>query len=150
MMTLLRRYPASAGLLVGGLVAAAFGAFVSSAGAPGAPTAPDKETIAKGGTTYERYCVSCHGKTARGDGPLAKELRVPVPDLTLLTKRAGGTYPAARVFTIISKGSEVRAHGTDDMPAWGTAFNRTEGTETSVDDAIRSLVAYLGSVQRGL
>jgi hypothetical protein len=36
------------------------------------------------------------------------------------------------------------------MPAWGTAFNRTEGTETSVDDAIRSLVAYLGSVQRGL
>jgi mono/diheme cytochrome c family protein len=145
MMTLLRRYPASAGLLVGGLVAAAFGAFVSTTGTE---TPPDKGAISKGQTTYERYCVSCHGKTARGDGPLAKELRVPVPDLTLLTKRAGGAYPAERVFTVISKGSEVRAHGTDDMPAWGSAFNRTDGKEGSVDEAIRNLVAYLGSIQR--
>src|SRR5262245_30811253 len=147
MMTLLRRYPASTGLLAGGLVAAAFGVFVSTTGTA---TAPDKPTIAKGQITYERYCVSCHGRTARGDGPLAKELRVAVPDLTLMTKRAGGTYPTARVFAVISRGSEVRAHGTDDMPAWGTAFNRTSGTEASVDEAIRNLVAYLGSVQRGL
>jgi mono/diheme cytochrome c family protein len=145
MMTLLRRYPASAGLLAGGLVAAAFGAFISTTAME---TPPDKGTIAKGQITFERYCVSCHGKTARGDGPLAKELRVPVPDLTLLAKRAGGTYPAERVFTVISKGSQVRAHGTDDMPAWGTAFNRTDGKEGSVDEAIRNLVAYLGSLQR--
>jgi mono/diheme cytochrome c family protein len=145
MMTLLRRYPASAGLLAGGLVAAAFGAFVSTTATV---TAPDQGTVAKGQITYERYCVSCHGKTGHGDGPLAKELRVPVPDLTLLTRRAGGTYPASRVFTVISKGSEVRAHGTDDMPAWGTAFNRTDGAEAGVDEAIRNLVAYLGSIQR--
>jgi mono/diheme cytochrome c family protein len=145
MMTLLRRYPASAGLLAGGLVAAAFGAFVSTTGTE---TPPDQGTVAKGQITYERYCVSCHGKTGHGDGPLAKELRVPVPDLTLLTRRAGGTYPASRVFTVISKGSEVRAHGTDDMPAWGTAFNRTDGAEAGVDEAIRNLVAYLGSIQR--
>jgi mono/diheme cytochrome c family protein len=145
MMTLLRRYPASAGLLVGGLVAAAFGAFVSTTATQ---TPPDKTTVVKGQMTFERYCVSCHGKTARGDGPLAKELRVPVPDLTLLAKRAGGTYPVERVSMVISKGSQVRAHGTDDMPAWGTAFNRTDGTEASVDEAIRNLVGYLGSIQR--
>ena len=145
MMTLLRRYPASAGLLVGGLAAAAFGAFVSTTATQ---PAPDKAATAKGQITYERYCVSCHGKTARGDGPLARELRVPVPDLTLLAKRSGGTYPAERVSMVIAKGSQVRGHGTDDMPAWGTAFNRTEGTEASVDEAIRNLVAHLGSIQR--
>jgi mono/diheme cytochrome c family protein len=149
MMTLLRRYPASAGLLAGGLVAAAFGAFVSTTVTTTVTeTAPDKAASAKRQITYERYCVSCHGKTARGDGPLAKELRVAVPDLTLLAKRAGGTYPVERVSMVISKGSQVRAHGTDDMPAWGTAFNRTDGTEASVDEAIRNLVGFLGSIQR--
>jgi hypothetical protein len=73
---------------------------------------------------------------------------VEVPDLTLLAKRAGGAYPSDRVFGIISKGSEVRGHGTDDMPAWGSAFNRTDGTDAAVDEAIRNLVAYLGSIQR--
>lgn len=144
MMILLRRYPA-AGLLLAGLIVTSFGVLVS---ALVAPASYDKATTAKGRVTYERYCVSCHGKTARGDGPLATDLRVPVPDLTLVAKRAGGTYPSDRVFGIISRGSQVRGHGTDDMPAWGTAFNRTDGAEAAVDEAIRNLVAYLGSVQR--
>jgi mono/diheme cytochrome c family protein len=107
-----------------------------------------KEMIAKGRITYVRYCVSCHGKEARGDGPLAKDLRVPVPDLTTLTARSGGTYPYERVVRVISKGNEVRGHGTNDMPAWGPAFNRTDGIEAAVDEAIRNLAQYLGSVQR--
>jgi mono/diheme cytochrome c family protein len=144
MLIMLRRYPA-AGLLLAGVTVTAFGVLVSGLGAP---VSYDKEASAKGRLTYERYCVSCHGKTARGDGPLAKDLRVPVPDLTLVAKRAGGTYPSDRVFGIISRGSLVRGHGTDDMPAWGSAFNRTEGTEAAVDEAIRNLVTYLGSVQR--
>ncbi|HEY7514720.1 MAG TPA: c-type cytochrome [Vicinamibacteria bacterium] len=144
MLILLRRFPA-AGLLLAGLGVTAFAVLVSSLAAP---VSYDKEASAKGRLTYERYCVSCHGKTARGDGPLAKDLRVPVPDLTLAAKRAGGTYPSDRVFGIISRGSVVRGHGTDDMPAWGSAFNRTEGTEAAVDEAIRNLVTYLGSVQR--
>ena len=117
--------------------------------APGrAQAAADKEAAAKGQITYVRYCVSCHGKEARGDGPLAADLRVPVPDLTLLAARSGGTYPYDRVVRIVTKGSEARGHGTDDMPAWGTAFNRTEGTGTAVDDAIRNLAHYLWSKQR--
>ena len=106
------------------------------------------EAIARGRIVYTRYCVSCHGKDARGDGPLAKELRVPVPDLTTLAARSGGAYPHDRVVRIISKGDEVRGHGTADMPAWGPAFNRTNGIEASVDEAIRNLARYLGSVQR--
>ena len=144
MLIMLRRYPA-AGLLLAGLAVTGFAVLVS---ALATPASYDKEASAKGRITYERYCVSCHGKTARGDGPLAKDLRVSVPDLTLVAKRAGGTYPSDRVFGIISRGSLVRGHGTDDMPAWGSAFNRTDGTEAAVDEAIRNLVTYLGSVQR--
>jgi mono/diheme cytochrome c family protein len=109
---------------------------------------PDKQAAAKGRITYGRYCISCHGPEARGDGALAKDLRVPVPDLTTLTSRNGGNYPFDRVVRIVTKGSEVRGHGTDDMPAWGPAFRRTEGTETLVDEAIRNLTQYLWSVQR--
>ncbi len=132
-------------LLVAGLVVAGF---VTLAPAEQAQSKPDKEAIARGSLTYVRYCVSCHGKGARGDGPLANDLRIPVPDLTTLAKRAGGEYPSDRVFRIISKGNEVRGHGTADMPAWGPAFNRTDGIEAAVDEAIRNLVQYLGSLQR--
>ena len=115
----------------------------------GAPAdKPDKDAAAKGRTTFGRYCVSCHGAQARGDGPLAKDLRVPVPDLTTLAARSGGTYPFDRVVRIVTKGSEVRGHGTDDMPAWGAAFRRTDGIETFVDEAIRNVAQYLWSVQR--
>jgi len=106
------------------------------------------ETIAKGRVTYSRYCVSCHGPEARGNGPLASDLRVSVPDLTRLAARSGGVYPYDRVVRIISRGDELRGHGTAEMPAWGPAFNRTDGIEGSVDEAIRNLARYLESVQR--
>lgn len=125
----------------------AFGG-MSGARARGAADEAAKQNAAKGRVVYVRYCVSCHGKEARGDGPLAKDLTVPVPDLTTLAARSGGAYPEDRVIRIISGGNEVRGHGTADMPAWGPAFNRTDGIETAVDEAIRNLAKYLGSVQR--
>lgn len=135
------------------LMGLGFAGFLAIAGSGEAQTKAGEEAIAKaaaakGRTTYVRYCVSCHGSEARGDGPLAKELRVPVADLTTLAARSGATYPYDRVVRVISKGSVVRGHGTDDMPAWGTAFNRTDGTEAAVDEAIRNLAKYLGSLQR--
>lgn len=131
--------------LVAGLLAAGL---ASSPGLAAPADKLDKEAAAKGSITFERYCVSCHGPKAQGDGPLAKDLRVKVPDLTTLAKRNGGTYPYDRVVRLISKGGEVRGHGTDDMPAWGTAFRRTDGIEASVDEAIRNTSQYLWSLQR--
>lgn len=110
---------------------------------------PDAGAVAKGELAYVRYCVSCHGKTGRGDGPLAADLRIPVPDLTTLASRSGGTYPSDRVFRIIASGETVRGHGTADMPAWGDAFKKTKGTEAkTVEGAIRNLAEYLRSLQR--
>jgi len=130
------------------LLAGVVSSFLAIPGASADQSTATKEAIDKGRTTFLRYCVSCHGKEAKGDGSLAKDLRVPVPDLGTLSARSGGTFPYDRVVQIISKGNEVRAHGTNDMPAWGPAFNRTDGIEAPVDEAIRNLAHYLGSVQR--
>ena len=111
----------------------------------------DRAAAARGEITYVRYCVSCHGKTARGDGPLADDLRVPVPDLTTMAARNGGEYPHARVVRIIESGEVVRGHGTADMPAWGDAFKKTTGTNApNVATAIRNLTHYIWSLQQPL
>jgi mono/diheme cytochrome c family protein len=136
--------PCGRGVVVAGFAAAGLLAIATSGGAQ---TKLDKRAAADGRTTYVRYCVSCHGPQGKGDGPLAKDLRVAVPDLTTLATRTGGTFPYDRVVRVVTKGSEVRGHGTDDMPAWGTAFRRTEGTEAPVDESIRKLAHYLWSLQ---
>ncbi len=109
----------------------------------------DATAVAKGAIVYVRYCVSCHGKEARGDGPLAADLRVAVPDMTTLSSRNGGRFPEERVRRIIESGEVLRGHGTADMPAWGDAFRKTEGTGASTpQEAIRNLTQYLRSLQR--
>ena len=114
-----------------------------------AQTKPDASAAAKGAVVYVRYCVSCHGKDARGDGPLAADLRVPVPDMTTLSSRNGGRFPEERVRRIIESGEVLRGHGTPDMPAWGDAFRKTEGTDARTpQEAIRNLTQYLWSLQR--
>ena len=98
---------------------------------------------------YVRFCVSCHGPEARGDGPLAADLRVSVPDITTLASRNGGRFPEARVRRIVENGEPLRGHGTPDMPAWGDAFKKTAGTGArSPQEAIRNLTHYLWSLQR--
>ena len=117
-----------------------------AAGAPSEPKdgKPNPGYASKGQITYVRYCVACHGKEARGDGPLAGDLRVPVPDLTRLAERSQGAFPYDRVVRVILGGEKLRGHGTQDMPAWGPAFKRTEGIEAAtVDEAVRNLAHYL-------
>lgn len=109
----------------------------------------DPDAAAKGAVVYVRYCVSCHGRDARGDGPLAADLRVAVPDMTTLAARNSGRFPEKRVRRIIESGEVLRGHGTPDMPAWGDAFRRTGGTDARTpQEAIRNLTHYLWSLQR--
>lgn len=55
------------------------------------------DTVAKGRTLYLRHCAVCHGATGKGDGPLAKIVAPPVPDLTegvfKLRSTPSGTLP---------------------------------------------------------
>ena len=114
-----------------------------------ADPAPDAAAAAKGRVTFGRYCVSCHGPQAKGDGPLARDLRAAVPDLTTLAQRSGGKFPYDRVVQVIQNGETVRGHGTTDMPAWGDTFKKTKGTgEATADAAIRNLSQYLRTLQQ--
>jgi mono/diheme cytochrome c family protein len=109
---------------------------------------PDKGIVA-GGHTFKTYCASCHGKEAKGDGPLADSLRFRPPDLTLLAKRNGGSYPAETIYRTIEGRKPVKGHGGSEMPVWGDAFKNVESgfSEEKVKEKIDGLVEFLKSIQ---
>ena len=77
---------------------------------------------------YLKYCASCHGTDGRGNGPVAgngpvsRDLKVKVPDLTVLKSKNKGIYPTDRVMSSIDGSRVVRAHGDRNMPVWGEVF----------------------------
>ena len=87
-----------------------------------APLTWTQAALGDGEALYAQVCATCHGADAKGDGPAAEVLVVPVPDLTRLALDNGGVYPAERVHKSITGESEVKAHGPLDMPVWGKAF----------------------------
>jgi mono/diheme cytochrome c family protein len=104
-----------------------------------------------GAELFERFCGACHGSEARGDGPVAKSLATPVPDLTRIAERHGGEFPAEAIRETIDGRSPVLAHGTRTMPVWGYEFWVEEGADITAErdarELIRRLVAYLESIQ---
>jgi mono/diheme cytochrome c family protein len=107
------------------------------------------QSINSGSDLFRRYCASCHGASARGDGLLAGAMRRRPPNLTELRKRNAATYSSDLVYRIIDGRQQVRGHGGPDMPVWGDAFSRS--LEGSSEDAVRmriqALVDYLESIQ---
>lgn len=110
---------------------------------------PDPGFATVGKHTYRTYCASCHGTLALGDGPVAAHLVVKPADLTRISARNGGTYPAERVFKIIDGREKVRGHGNSEMPIWGDAFSKTNAKldEEQVRRKIEGLVHHLESIQ---
>jgi len=100
---------------------------------------------------FQRFCASCHGRLAVGNGPVAPALSVPVPDLTLLSKRAGGTFPVERVLEVIDGRAVLPAHGTRVMPVWGYELEAQippdQPGRDIAQDLIDRLVEYLRSIQ---
>jgi mono/diheme cytochrome c family protein len=106
-------------------------------------------TAESGSTLFRSYCVSCHGVTAKGDGPLAANLRVAPADLTRIAKRNHGTYDAAKVRRAIDGRDAKEIHGGSDMPVWGDAFKRAGESydEAKVKERINALVEYIATLQ---
>ncbi len=102
---------------------------------------------AESGRLFVTYCASCHGRSGRGDGPMAGNLRVAPANLTQLARKNGGLFPRERARRIID-GRDVSSHGTGEMPVWGDAFTKREGlTEAAARARIDALVRYLDSLQ---
>jgi mono/diheme cytochrome c family protein len=139
---------AAAALLVAGLLMSPFGAATATAQDNPAP-APQFKNIAGGADLFRTYCASCHGVTARGDGPLAQAMTRRPANLIEIAKRNGGEFPPSLVFRTIDGKNPVRGHGGPDMPVWGDAFARSRrGTDPEqVKHMIDSLVDYLESIQ---
>jgi mono/diheme cytochrome c family protein len=92
---------------------------------------------------YARLCASCHGTTGRGDGPVASSFKVEVPDLTLISRRAQGSYPRDRIEKIIDGRFVVGAHGSRTMPVWGEDLSRLELGNPDAERATRVIIGRL-------
>lgn len=104
------------------------------------------DTIESGRDTYVFHCAACHGRTARGDGPVAPALKIVPPDLTTIAKRRGGRFDDAEV-TMFIVGRRRAAHGTSEMPVWGPLFRELNPYDSRVDVRLSRLVDYLESIQ---
>ncbi|HZM52715.1 MAG TPA: cytochrome c [Vicinamibacteria bacterium] len=121
---------------------------VGSAGLAAAALAPVISSES-GSTLYRSYCASCHGTSAKGDGPLAANLRTAPSDLTRLAKRNHGKFDAEKVRRAIDGRDAREIHGGTDMPVWGDAFKRAgEGyDEAKVKERINALVDHIATLQ---
>jgi mono/diheme cytochrome c family protein len=101
---------------------------------------------------FTRFCASCHGTTASGDGPVAPELKSIVPDLTRIAKRQGGKFPADRIHQIIDGRLTRPPHGSRDMPVWGWEFLAADGDSPAAreraEELITRMVEYLRTIQK--
>ena len=57
---------------------------------------------------YRTFCASCHGTEGKGNGPAAAALKKTPADLTLLSQKNGGHFPAERVRNYI-EGKDAKA-----------------------------------------
>ena len=100
-------------------------------------------TLYSGEELFERYCSACHGASGRGDGPVAASLSTPPPDLTTLSQRYDGEFPAAWVRETIDGRFQVMAHGPRTMPVWGYEFWVEEGADAPAEEETRTLIERL-------
>jgi len=97
---------------------------------------------------FKSYCAVCHGTEGKGNGPAASAMKNAPADLTALTQKNGGKYPAAHVASVIRGQANTPAHGNADMPVWGPLFSSiSQGHEGEVQQRIANLVDYIGTLQ---
>jgi len=108
-----------------------------------APIKNVNATDAKG--MFDSYCAVCHGKEAKGNGPAAKALAKVPADLTRISARNGGKFPDVRVRRYIEGLDEVAAHGSRDMPMWGSLFNSLNRDTAQL--RIAALAEYIKGMQ---
>ena len=125
-------------------------AFGLAAGTAVLAAAAPPARVESGSALFRSYCASCHGTEAKGDGPLAGNLRVAPADLTGLARRNHGKFDAEKVRRAIDGRGPREIHGGSDMPVWGDVFKRAgEGySEAKVKERIDALVDHLASLQR--
>jgi mono/diheme cytochrome c family protein len=133
-----------------GLLGMALLFMVTVAQTPPAPKLEETHLISSlaGSDLYQAYCAVCHGKTAKGDGPMGRALKVAPADLTRIATRNGGKFPRQRVEQILSSETAVEAgHGTREMPLWGPIFSQIAWDQDLGRVRIDNVARYLEQIQ---
>ena len=122
--------------------------FAPSASSEGSDATAQQDS--RGALLYRIHCQNCHGDGGTGDGPMAKMLTINPSDLTRIRQSNDGDFPVDEVRQAIDGRTDVRAHGTREMPVWGLTLQQSgcdsaqeDETEARMDD----LVNYLESIQ---
>ncbi len=103
-----------------------------------------------GAGLYAAYCAGCHGADARGGAAVSDG--VIAPDLTILAKTHGGTFPEAYVMSTIDGYAREQTHGV--MPIFGKLLETPletwvdpDGVPTPTPRALLLLNEYLSGQQ---
>ncbi len=105
----------------------------------------EKGFIEKGRRLYVRHCAPCHGIDGKGNGPAAASLKTAPSDLTQIQKEKK-EFPIYYVMNVIEGEKVVPAHGTREMPIWGTIFRQARG-EALMRSDIYALARYIEAIQ---
>ena len=102
----------------------------------------------QGASLYQAHCAVCHGRDAKGGGPMAKSLKVSPPDLTRIATRNSAHFPLARVQKIIAGEVPIPAgHGTREMPVWGPVFSQIVWDQDLGQIRVYNLAKYIEEKQ---
>jgi mono/diheme cytochrome c family protein len=98
---------------------------------------------------FSTYCASCHGATGTGNGPAATALKIPPADLTTLSQKNHGVFPAQHVQAVLQFGVQNPAHGSAVMPVWGDLMlTLHESSDDATKLRIFNLTEYLKQIQK--
>lgn len=118
----------------------------------GAKQSREEFALQIGKQKYMKYCATCHGPDANGDGVAARLFTTKPPDLTLLAKENGGKFPMNELLNIVKGNAPIAAHGNREMPVWGEILGRpldTSMNKQAEDNAeIMVIGHYLESIQK--
>jgi len=125
-----------------------FSAMVAATAQTVKRTAVSPTSPASGQEMFVAYCASCHGTDAKGNGPAASALKQAPANLTNLAKQNGGKFPELKVYGTIKGDSNTPAHGSKEMPIWGSVFQSiSHGDQGQVQLRISNLTKYIESLQ---
>ncbi|MGO9262326.1 MAG: c-type cytochrome [Bryobacteraceae bacterium] len=101
----------------------------------------------EGADLFTQHCAACHGKDGKGGGPAAEALRKAPSDLTQIARRNNGTFPELRVTEVIEGVITMAAHGTREMPIWGTLLTGSQHDEMMGKVRVFALMKYVEQIQ---
>ena len=122
------------------------------------PGLSNEANITTGAKDFAEHCSACHGKDAKGFGPMVTQLKLRASDLTRLSLDNGGKFPSKKISDLIDGRADKglsRAHSNGEMPSWGATFRQEKGlsaasnitAEKQIKVRINNLVQYIRALQ---